>query len=88
MESTEPNYRMYSLEQLNDALEHIDRDKYPDRVATIEKYLKTPGPRANIQKDKKISINKNTGTLFTLVSLELVFWFVVIVLAVLGFSIW
>lgn len=35
----EPNYEDYSLEQLHDCLNHINRDKYPDRFLVLKKEI-------------------------------------------------
>ena len=88
MNSSEPNYRMYSVDQLNDALNHIDRERFPDRVASIEKYLKNPGPRATISKDKRVEISENSKALFGYLSIELIFWVIVILGSCLGLLVW
>ena len=88
MNSSEPNYRMYSVDQLNDAFDHIDRERFPDRVASIEKYLRNPGPRVTIPKDKKVNVSKNSKVLFGYLSIELIFWVIVILGSCLGFWVW
>jgi len=88
MKNSEPNYRMYSVDQLNDALEKIDREKHPGRVANIEWYLKNPGPKGYITKDKRISVSENTESLFAFLSAELVFWLISIALGIFGFYVW
>lgn len=35
----EPNYVDYSLAQLHDCLNHVNREKYPDRLALLEKEI-------------------------------------------------
>ena len=62
---------MYSIEQLKDALNHIDKDKYPDRVKIIEQYLENPGPRGNTNKDKTITISKKSKVVLGLFSMEI-----------------
>ena len=79
---------MYSVDQLNDALDHIDREKFPDRVAHIGKYLKYPGPRATIPRDKKVDLSENSTVLFGYLSIELIFLVIVILSSCLGFWIW
>ena len=88
MNSPEPNYRMYSLDQLKDALDNIDREKFPNRVATIEKYIESPGPRGNIVKDKRVEVSEKTNALLSYFSLELMFWFIVIFCGFIGFWLW
>ncbi|MGJ8680950.1 hypothetical protein [Paraglaciecola sp.] len=36
-----PNFSNYSLEELYDVLEHIDRDKYPERVNGVKEAIKS-----------------------------------------------
>ena len=79
---------MYSVDQLNDALNHIDRERFPDRVASIEKYLKNPGPRATTSKDKRVEISENSKALFGYLSIELIFWVIVILGSYLGLLVW
>ena len=75
---------MYSVDQLTDALKHIDKEKFPDRVADIEKYLKNPGPRGSIVNDMRIGVSDRSNRFFQYIGIELVFWFVVLVLCVVG----
>ena len=79
---------MYSIDQLHDALELIDKEKFPDRVASIENYLKKPGPRGSRPKDKRITISDDANTFLSFISIELIFWLIIIVLGLLGFSVW
>ena len=80
-----PNYRMYSIEQLTDALNHIDKDKFPERVKTIKHYLKNPGPRGNTNKDKTVAIGKGAQAVLVGLSIEIVFWLVLAGLGLLGY---
>ncbi len=82
-----PNYRMYSVEQLADALEHIDKNKFPERVDTIKKYLKNPGPRGHSHRDKRITISKETNAALSWLSVEIVLWFVLAGLGALAYAI-
>ena len=79
---------MYSVDELNDALEHIDRERFPDRVASIENFLKNPGPRGNIPKDKRITLSDGSNALLGYLSIELIFWLIVIVGSLLGLWVW
>ena len=79
---------MYSVDQLNDALENIDKERFPDRVETIKKYLKKPGPRGHRTKDNRIAVSDTANKVFTYISMELIFWLIVIALGLLGFSLW
>lgn len=45
-----PDYSNYSVEELMEALDSIDREKYPDRVATIQSLLKS-GQKKKVNKD-------------------------------------
>ena len=87
MNEPSPNYRMYSIEQLTDALEHIDKDRFPDRVLTIKQYLENPGPRGHKIEDKRINIDGTVGTIFGLIGMEFLFWLIIGVLALLGFAV-
>ncbi len=58
-----PNYREYSIEQLVDILDNIDRDKWPDRTKEVEAVLaqkkqektSTPSRKRRIYKGIKLS---------------------------------
>ena len=39
-----PDYSKYTVEQLRDAEQHVDREKYPVRLAMIQKELQLRGP--------------------------------------------
>ncbi len=84
---TAPNYRMYSLEQLTDALDQIDKDKFPERVKMIQQYLKNPGPRGNTNSDETIVTGENSEAVITWLSIELVFCLVFAGLGLLGYSV-
>ena len=36
---TEPDYESYTVEELRDALEHIDRQRFPERLARLQQEL-------------------------------------------------
>ena len=82
---TMPNYRMYSIEQLKEALYHVDKDKFPERVKTIKHYLKNPGPRGNVNKANTISIGKKSEVVLIGLSTEIVFWLALSGLGLLGY---
>ena len=84
---TTPNYRMFSIEQLNDALDHIDKEQFPDRVKTIKHYLSNPGPRANINKKQPTPIGKKTKLVLGWFSMEIMFWLILGGLGALGYAI-
>ena len=49
MTSNEPDYSEYSLVELYDALQHIDRDRFPERAHRIEQEIETrPRPSSPI----------------------------------------
>ena len=73
---TAPNYRMFSIEQLKDALDQIDKDRFPDRVKTIQHYLNNPGPRASVSKSESLPISKNTKIVLGWLSVEVMFWLI------------
>lgn len=79
---------MYSIEQLTDALDHIDKDKHPDRVKIIKRYLKNPGPRGNTNKDKTIIIGKKSKVVLSWLSMEIVFWLAFAGLGLLGYCVY
>ena len=76
---------MYSIEQLKEALYHVDKDKFPERVKMIKHYLNNPGPRGNENKDKTIAIGKKTEAVLTWLSIEIIFWLVFAGLGLLGY---
>jgi len=78
---------MYSVEQLSDALKHIDKEKFPDRVEVINHYLKNPGPRGNTSRDKTIVIGKKTQVVLGLLSMEVAFWLVLAALSFIAYVI-
>jgi hypothetical protein len=43
----EPTYDSYSVDDLHDALRHVDRDQYPERLAAIEAELSSRETQAN-----------------------------------------
>ncbi len=61
-----PDYGSYSLADLEDALRHIDKDRYPDRVKLIEAEiaqrlhdLENPPPAAKKESKPKIRLKRN-----------------------------
>lgn len=61
-----PDYESCSKEDLLDVLNHIDRDRYPERVGEIERVLKDPRWLAKIEKDKKKKLAKEEENKFQL----------------------
>ena len=52
----EPNYSNYSLEELYDVLEHIDHDRYPDRVKKINESIQIKAKEKPVKnKSKKLT---------------------------------
>ncbi len=46
---SKPDYSQYSLEELKESLEWIDRDEWPDRVAEIKSILNDPKKRKALE---------------------------------------
>jgi len=57
-----PDYSRYSLSELNEALNSIDKDAYPDRVEAINNAIFNYEP-SNPSADQKIENHKENGTL-------------------------
>ncbi|WP_346837036.1 hypothetical protein [Microbulbifer sp. SAOS-129_SWC] len=77
-----PNYKNYSLRELREALDSIDREKWPDRVKEIEAILKEPASlsklKAKERKQRKLESDSNielqlvvVGTVFLVMALIL-----------------
>ncbi len=50
----EPDYDNYSLEQLYEALEMIDRERWPERVRKIESLLSEPESFRRLKKEQRM----------------------------------
>lgn len=85
MSDSGPNYRMYSLEQLRDALAKTDEKKFPERVAAIKHYIENPGVRANRPKENRSEMSKSTKLFFSLFGGEVLFWFILLAIGGLCF---
>ena len=79
-----PDYKKYGREELLDVLRNIDRAKYPDRVKLAEEALENLSVAELAQEER--SDNKAL-TIFAVGSMEIVFWLVICLLAVAGYSI-
>ena len=79
---------MYSLEQLEDALEHIDKGKYPERVEQIKYFLENPGPRSVKAQNKKGFNSDASNKWLVLLGSELFFWIILIALGSVCYSLW
>jgi len=51
--SSEPRYSDYTLEELYDALEHIEHDKYPERVEKIKDIIEIKAKELPSKKESK-----------------------------------
>jgi len=79
-----PDYKKYSREELLDILRNIDRSKFPERTRLAEEALENlPAmePKLEERNDNKVL------TIFALGTFEVVFWLVICLLAVAGYSI-
>jgi len=72
------DYSKYTLEELKDALRHIDRDKYPERVKSIEDIVGKHKQACDLEKsDKAEREDENEFGCLEFMGLEFLFWFVV-----------
>ena len=57
----EPDYEKYSLSDLHEALERIDRTKWPDRVEKIESLLNDPirSEKLRVQQIQKDTLDRS-----------------------------
>lgn len=58
--SVAPTYKAYTLSELQDALLHIDQQKFPDRVKEIEKYISERIESGDIE--SQFALSKKTST--------------------------
>ena len=79
-----PDYKEYGREELLDVLRNIDRAKYPERAKLAEEALESL-PAVESEQEER---NDNKAlTIFAIGSMEIVFWLVISLLAVVGYSI-
>ena len=76
----EPNYSNYSLEELYDVLEHIDHDRYPDRVKKINESIQIKAKEKPV-KNKSKKLTEKDKCLYSL----LILIAILITTLVLGF---
>ena len=80
--AAKPNYKNYSLRELHEALNSIDREKWPDRVEEIEAILKDSASlsklKAKERKQRKVESDESVdlkrvggGILFLVMALIL-----------------
>jgi hypothetical protein len=50
---SEPHYSNYTLEELYDVLEHIDRDSYPERAKKIKEIIQVKMKDEAVKKESK-----------------------------------
>lgn len=79
-----PDYKKYDREELLDVLRNIDHMKYPDRVKLAEEALES---LPTIELAEEECNDDKALTIFAIGVMEVVFWLVVCVLAVAGYSI-
>ncbi len=79
-----PDYNKYDREELLDVLRNIDRAKYPDRVKLAEEALESLPIIEPAEEERN---DDKALTIFAIGIMEAVFWLVICVLAVAGYSI-
>lgn len=53
MESRKPDYKKYTLEELEDVLSNIDKERFPERYNEIVELLNNPKHRKRLERQQK-----------------------------------
>lgn len=83
MQHDEPVFLSYTYEELLSARKNIDQVKYPDRLAKIESLLSQRSCERRAEKDSSSEQLFFWGVL----SAEMVFWLVILIASLFGYSI-